>query len=98
MAIRSFGNKATEEIFHGRESKETRKRYSESLRHRAKQKLDILDAARELRDLYSPPSLRLERLKGDRAGFWSIRVNDQWRIIFRWESGNAYGVLLEDYH
>ena len=98
MAIRSFADSATEEIFHGRESRATRKRYSEDLRRRAKQKLDILDAARELRDLYSPPSLRLEALKGDRAGFWSIRVNVQWRIVFRWDSDNAYEALLEDYH
>jgi toxin HigB-1 len=98
MPIRSFGDKATEEIFYGRESKETKKRYSTSLRRRVKQKLDVLDAARALRDLYSPPSNRLEPLKGDRKGYWSIRVNDQWRIVFRWDSGNAYDALLADYH
>lgn len=64
----------------------------------AKRKLDLLDAAKHVDDVRSPPGNRLERLRGDRAGQWPIRVNDQWRICFRWESGHAYGVQLVDYH
>ncbi len=58
----------------------------------------MLDAAEELIDLCVPAGNRLERLKGDRQGQHSIRVNDQWRICFRWEAGNAYDVEIVDYH
>jgi len=61
-------------------------------------KLDVLNAAHSLTDLREPPGNRLEALKGDRLGFYSIRVNDQWRIVFSWESNNAYEVELVDYH
>ena len=57
----------------------------------------MLDAAARVEDLRVPPGNRLERLKGDRQGFWSIRVNDQWRICFRWEDG-AHEVEIVDYH
>ena len=62
------------------------------------QKLDVLDAAESLQDLASPPGNRLEVLRGDLRGFHSIRVNDQWRIVFRWVSGDAHDVRLTDYH
>lgn len=58
----------------------------------------MLDAAHTLNDLRSPPGNRLEALKGDLAGFHSVRVNDQWRIIFRWRGSHAFEVSLTDYH
>lgn len=61
-------------------------------------KLVAVDAAEELRDLSLPPGNRLERLRGNRAGQYSIRVNEQWRICFRWKDGNAYQVQIVDYH
>lgn len=61
-------------------------------------KLDVLNGASELVDLRSPPGNRLETLKGDWAGYYSIRVNNQWRLVFRWEENNAYEVRLIDYH
>ncbi|MEK6376171.1 MAG: type II toxin-antitoxin system RelE/ParE family toxin [Acidobacteriota bacterium] len=61
-------------------------------------KLRMLDAAMTLEDLTIPPANRLEKLKGDRAGQWSIRINDQWRICFVWREGNAYDVEIVDYH
>jgi proteic killer suppression protein len=61
-------------------------------------KLRILDAATTLDDLKVPPGNRLERLQGDRSGRWSIRINDQWRICFRWRDGDAHEVELVDYH
>lgn len=61
-------------------------------------RLDRINAAVELSDLRAPPSHRLERLAGNRAGQWSIRVNDQWRICFEWDGGDAHDVELVDYH
>ena len=61
-------------------------------------KLRMLDARRKLTDLRIPPGSRLERLRGDRQGQHSIRINDQWRICFRWDAGNAYDVEIVDYH
>jgi len=61
-------------------------------------KLDMLDAARDLTDLKAPPSNHLEKLKGQLAGFWSIRVNQQYRVIFRFANGNADEVRILDYH
>ena len=61
-------------------------------------KLLILDAAEELADLRIPPGNRLQKLAGDRAGQFSIRINRQWRICFRWQNGNAYDVEIADYH
>jgi proteic killer suppression protein len=65
---------------------------------RAKRKLEALNSASRLEDLKVPPSNRLEKLKGNLKDFNSIRVNDQWRIIFIWETGNAEGVRVIDYH
>ncbi len=58
----------------------------------------MLDAAQSLQDLRVPPGNRLEKLTGDRQGQYSIRINDQWRVCFRWEEGNAYDVEITDYH
>jgi len=61
-------------------------------------KLDVLNAAQSLEDLKSPPGNRLEALKGDFSGFHSIRINNQWRIVFRWQGANAHNVQVIDYH
>ena len=96
MAIRSFRDPATEDLFHGRSTSRVR-RFPPEVARIALRKLDVLNAAHRLNDLRSPPSNRLEVLKGDLAGFHSIRVNDQWRLVFRWEDG-VYDVSLLDYH
>lgn len=95
--ITSFGNKATEHLYHGRTSKETRK-YPRDIIKTAFHKLDMLNAAQDLRDLQSPPGNQLEPLKGNLKGFFSIRVNNQWRIVFKFESKQAKEVKLTDYH
>ncbi|HEU5298760.1 MAG TPA: type II toxin-antitoxin system RelE/ParE family toxin, partial [bacterium] len=64
----------------------------------ARRKLAMIDAAETLQDLRVPPGNRLEKLTGDREGQYSIRINDQWRICFRWEGNNAYDVEITDYH
>jgi len=73
------------------------RRFPNDILKAALRKLDVLNAAHRLEDLRSPPANRLEALKGDLAGFYSIRVNDQWRIIFRWDA-DASDVSLVDYH
>jgi proteic killer suppression protein len=88
---------ATRDIHVGAESRSAR-RFGEDVRLVARRKLDLLGAASDVRDLAVPPGNRLERLKGDRAGFYSIRVNDQFRLIFKFEGGNASRVQLVDYH
>ncbi len=95
--IQSFGDKRTEDVFEGISSRETRKFPSDLIKV-AVRKLDMLNAAYQLEDLRSPPGNRLEALKGDLKGFYSIRINDQWRIIFQWQNGNALAVKIVDYH
>ena len=92
--IRSFKGKAAEQVF----SRMRRKGLSPTLQRAAHRKLLMLDAAESLDDLRSPPGNRLERLSGGRAGQHSIRINQQWRICFRWRSGNAHDVEIVDYH
>lgn len=92
--IRSFRDPETERLFR----REPVKRFPPDIRRPALRKLLILDAAESLDDLRSPPGNRLEKLKGDRRGQHSIRVNEQWRICFRWENNDAYDVELADYH
>jgi proteic killer suppression protein len=96
MAIRSFGDPATADLYHGRKTSRVR-RFPQDVIPAALRKLDVLNAAQRLDDLRSPPGNRLGVLKGDLEGFHSIRVNNQWRIIFRWENG-AHDVSLADYH
>ena len=64
----------------------------------ARRKLKAIDAAKEIEDLRRPPGNRLEKLSGDRSGQWSIRINDQWRLCFRWTNGDAHDVAIVDYH
>ncbi len=92
--IRSFRDRDTERLAQrGRV-----KKWSPELHKAALRKLRMLDAAEEVTDLRVPPGNRLERLKGDRDGQHSIRINDQWRVCFRWDRGDAYDVEIVDYH
>jgi len=97
LVIASFGDKATRDLFDGTDSKEARS-IPKQLWKVAQRKLDMLDAARDLMDLKAPPSNHLEKLKGHLAGLWSIRVNEQYRLIFRFANGNADQVRIVDYH
>jgi proteic killer suppression protein len=90
--IRSFRDRDTRELFLGGSPRQLR-----TLAAIARRKLDMLDAAERIDDLRSPPGNRLEKLRGDRQGTWSIRINDQWRICFRWDEG-AHDVEIVDYH
>ena len=95
--IISFGNQGTADLFNGVESREARKIPSE-ISKTALKKLDILNAAEQLDELKVPPGNRLEALKGNLKGFYSIRINSQWRIIFQWDKGKVTQVQLIDYH
>ncbi len=95
--IESFGNRLAEDLFHDRTTKEVR-RFPPELKRAARRKLLYLHDAAELVDLRTPPGNRLEAMKGRLAGFHSIRINDQWRILFRWETGTAKDVQVVDYH
>jgi proteic killer suppression protein len=92
--IKSFKDKETEKLF----SRHFSKKLPQNLQHLARRKLVMLDAAPELNALRIPPGNRLETLKGDRKGQHSIRINDQWRVCFRWKTGDAYDVEIADYH
>jgi toxin HigB-1 len=92
--IVSFRDAETEKIWLGLRSR----RLPPTIQSVALRKLRLINAARRLEDLRLPPANRLESLKGDRAGQWSIRINDQWRICFRWTQGGAEGVEIVDYH
>jgi len=95
--IVSFGDETMEDIFHGNNTKAAR-RIPTLLWNVTCRKLDMLNAAHELRDLMVPPGNRLKALRGTWAGHHSIRINDQFRIVFRWAEGNAYDVRMTDYH
>ena len=92
--IRSFADKEAEKIWRGVRSR----RLPADIQQVARRKLRMLDAAAVLDDLRVPPANRLEALKGDRRGQYSIRINDQWRICFRWHGGDASDVGIVDYH
>ena len=94
--ILSFGDKTTEDLFNGIGSKSTRA-YQAILKV-VRRKLDMVNTASRLDDLISPPNNRLELLRGDLKGFYSIRINDQYRLIFKWQNGNAHEVQIKDYH
>jgi proteic killer suppression protein len=91
--IRSFKTRDTQEVFQGRFVKSVDGR----VQQRAREKLKFLDSAADLRDLLIPPSNRLEALKGDRKGQYSIRINRQWRVCFRWKDNDAFDVEIVDY-
>lgn len=92
--IVSFGDKVTQKIWNG----ERVKMFSTEIQEIARRKLRMLNNSVDIKDFMIPPSNRLEKLKGSLRSFYSIRVNNQWRIIFRWENGNADNVELTDYH
>ena len=92
--IKSFHGKETEKIWNGRGSR----RLPQDIQQLARRKLRMLNNARSLEDLRIPPANRFERLKGDRAGQYSIRINSQWRICFVWSRGDAFDVEIVDYH
>ena len=92
--IKSFRDADTQKVF----ERQRVRRWSLQVQRGGLRKLLILDAAEELGDLRVPPGNRLEKLSGDRAGQYSIRINDQWRICFEWRQGDAYEVEIADYH
>lgn len=94
--IVSFGDKATSDLFHGVSSSKAR-RLPNQIYEVALYKMDIINAAQNLDDLKSPPGNRLEALKGAKKGFHSIRINSQWRIVFRWGANAAHDVQIMDY-
>ena len=92
--IKTFADKDTERVF-GRVAV---RRWSLQVQRVARRKLVQIDASDQLDDLRIPPGNRLEKLRGNRAGYYSIRINDQWRICFRWRNGDAFDVAIVDYH
>jgi toxin HigB-1 len=98
--IVSFVDQETEDIYHGACSKKARRRLPVTLWEKAQTKLDMLDKAKRLEDLRVPPNNRFEKLAGDLSGNHSIRINDQYRIVFVWEkeSSSARDVKITDYH
>jgi proteic killer suppression protein len=92
--IASFGDKDTKKIWEG----ERVKAFSTEIQEVARRKLRMLNNSQDISDLLIPPSNRLEKLKGDLKDYYSIRVNNQWRIVFKWNNGNAEEVQIVDYH
>ncbi|MDF1500149.1 MAG: type II toxin-antitoxin system RelE/ParE family toxin [Anaerolineales bacterium] len=92
--IKSIRDSETQKIFH----RERSRRLPPNIQQTAYHKLRYLNNAKNLNDLRVPPSNRLEELKGDRAGQYSIRINQQWRICFKWKDNDAYEVEIVDYH
>jgi proteic killer suppression protein len=95
--IASFGDQASADLYHGARTRRARA-FPNDIVAAAIRKLDMLNTAHALLDLRSPPGNRLEALHGKWRGYYSIRVNDQWRIVFRWSEGAAHDVRLLDYH
>ncbi len=95
--IQSFGDETTADLFRERNTRSAR-RIPREIWRVAQRKLKALDVAARLEDLTIPAGNRLEALKGDQAGRRSIRINDQYRVTFRWEQGHAHEVRIEDYH
>ncbi len=92
--IKTFGNKETEKIWNGNYSK----KFPAKIQPIARRKLRMINNAQDINDLRIPPGNRLEKLKGELSEFYSIRINNQWRIIFQWTGSDAYEVEIIDYH
>jgi len=92
--IKSIRDRETAKVFR----REWSRRLPDDIQQVSYRKLRYLNNAKSLQDLRSPPANRLEKLKGDRAGQYSIRINDQWRVCFRWQGNDAYDVEIADYH
>jgi len=97
--ITSIANKTTQDIYDGISSKKDRK-IPEFLHNKARRLMDQLETAAELKDMKIPPGNNFEPLSGDLAGFFSVRINKQWRVIFKWDDQqkNAFDVYIDDYH
>ena len=91
--IRSFGDKLTEVLFEDKVVPDF-----QGIARRTKRKLEAINAATRISDLAVPPPNRLEKLRGDLEGFYSVRINDQWQVVFRWADGDAAEVRIVDYH
>ena len=96
--IRSFADRGTEDVFNGADTRAARRTCPKSLWPSARRKLDQLNRARDLSDLAVPSGNRLERLRGNRVGQYSIRINEQYRVCFYWENGYGDQVEITDYH
>jgi proteic killer suppression protein len=92
--IKSFAGKETEKIWEGLQSR----KLPPDIQNIARRKLRMMNNAQNINDLRIPPSNHLEKLSGDLIGFFSIRINKQWRLIFKWENDNAFEVEIVDYH
>lgn len=92
--IKNFGDRETEKIWKGIRSK----KLPSEIQNVARRKLRMLNNSQNINDLRVPPANRLEKLKGNLSEFHSIRINQQWRVIFKWENDNAYEVAIVDYH
>ena len=92
--LKSFGSKETEKIWNGVKSS----KIPPEIQKIGRRKLRMINNSTDLNDLRIPPSNRLEKLSGNLKDFYSIRINDQWRIIFKWQAGNAQEVEIIDYH
>ncbi len=92
--VKEFGDKESEKIWNGIQSK----KLPNEIQHVARRKLRMINNAQDITDLRIPPANRLERLKGELSDYHSIRINDQWRIIFKWINNDAYDVKMIDYH
>ena len=98
IMITSFADPGTEAIYHGDDTKRARKTLPAALWKVARRKLDMLYAVKDVSELRKPPGNRLEALSGDRRGQYAIRINDQYRVCFGFEDGNAFDVEIVDYH
>jgi proteic killer suppression protein len=92
--IKEFGDKETEKIWEGIRSK----KLPSEIQNIARRKLRMINNSQDINDLRIPPANRLEKLKGDLEDFYSIRINNQWRIIFQWHNNDAYEIKIVDYH
>lgn len=92
--IKSFGDKETEKIWNGLYSR----KFPRDIQPLARRKLRMINNAQDIDDLRIPPGNKLEKLKGKLKDFWSIRINKQWRVIFKWIGNDAYEVRITDYH
>ncbi len=92
--IKSFDDKETEKIWNGTQSK----KLPFEIQNVARRKLRMLNSSQNINDLRVPPANHLEKLSGNFSGLYSIRINNQWRIVFKWENDNAYDVTILDYH
>lgn len=95
--IKNFADKVAKDVYDGISSRYSRK-LPQGLHQKARRLLDQINAAPSLEFLRIPPGNRLEKLSGDMEGYWSLRINDQWRIVFRWSGNDTLDIKIKDYH